>query len=232
MLQAAMDITMHDTALLRLFQLISPSLPTGGFSYSQGIEWAVEAGWIQSRADLQHWLEDLLEHAMSQVDIPILRRMYAACEQGEKQALVHWSEQLLAWRETSELRLEEQNRGRALAILLRQMEVGRAAEWYQSIALCQLAGYALAAVTWNIPVRQAAAGYVWSWLENQVLAGIKIIPLGQTAGQQILFDLAGRIPAVVGRGLELEEQDIGSAMPALALSCCGHEMQYTRLYRS
>ncbi|WP_457572915.1 urease accessory protein UreF [Desulfolithobacter sp.] len=223
---------MHDTALLRLFQLISPSLPTGGFSYSQGIEWAVEAGWIRDREDLQHWLGDLLEHSMSRVDIPILRRMCAACEQGEEESLLHWSEQLLAWRETSELRLEERNRGRALATLLRQMEPERTCGWSSCLGRCQLAGYAFAAVCWNIPFHEAAAGYLWSWLENQVLAGIKIIPLGQTEGQRILFDLGGRIPAVVTRGAALEDQEIGASMPAFTLACSAHETQYTRLYRS
>lgn len=224
--------TMDSKPLLRLLHLVSPTLPTGAFSYSQGLEWAVEAGWINDGSTLQEWLTDLTCQSMAFVDIPILRRMYAACEQQQQEDFEHWCSLLLACRESSELRQEEQNRGRAMASLLLSLGVPLAQSWNQPLNRCQLAGFALAAVSWKIGLRDAALGYMWSWLENQVLAGIKIIPLGQTEGQQILFRLGVLIAETVDQGLDIEDKDIGAASPALALACSRHENQYTRLYRS
>jgi len=218
--------------LLRLLQLVSPSLPIGAFAYSQGIEWTVEAGWIKNAADLENWLAEQLEETVGQLDIPLLARLYAACERNDKTALAHWCATVLAWRETAELRAEERNRGRALADLLAALEVLRADDWRDLISASQLAGFALAALHWQVPLNAAALGYGWAWLENLVLAAVKIIPLGQTAGQQTLQRLAARLPDIVQTGLALPDDDIGNALPALAIASSAHETQYTRLFRS
>lgn len=228
-------------ALLRLLQLVSPSLPTGGFAYSQGLEWAIETGWIKSGEDLEHWLEEIMIKSMTMVDIPIFSRLFHACCDNNKKAFTQWSSMLLASRETSELRLEEKNRGRALASILKSLGIERLnvpdinaqkVNWNTIISSCQVAGFALAAAEWKIPIQEAAAGYIWAWLENQVLAGIKIIPLGQTRGQQVLQKLSWRIQEALDRGLVLEDEDIGSSLPALAIGSSCHETQYTRLFRS
>lgn len=227
------DITMDKRGhLLRLLQLVSPSLPTGAFSYSQGLEWAVEAGWIHNGPTLQEWLTDLAEQSMVYVDIPLLRRMYEACDQQRLEDLAHWCSMLLACRESSELRMEEYNRGRAQTALLQSLDVPLANCWEQTLSRSQLAGFSLAASSWQIPLQEAAFGYTWAWLENQVLAGVKIIPLGQSEGQRILMHLASLIPDTVERGLTISDNEIGAASPVLALASSLHETQYTRLYRS
>jgi urease accessory protein len=218
--------------LLRLLHLVSPSLPTGAFAYSQGLEWAVDQGWIQNAAQLRQWLTDLIDHSLAAVDIPLLARMHAACEAGNASDLETWCDQLLALRETHELRLEENNRGRAMLALLQGLAIPLSPSMQPIIARCQLAGFAAAAAYWRIPLRDAAAGYVWAWLENQVIAGIKIIPLGQTQGHRILAELDAAVAAATDRGLCLEDDDIGASSPALAIASCRHETQYTRLYRS
>lgn len=218
--------------LLRLLQLVSPTLPTGAFSYSQGLEWTVEAQWIHDGPTLHDWLRDMLEQSISFVDLPILKRMYEAISGGRFSELELTCSLLLACRETAELRLEEQTRGRALATLLQSLGLVESGRRYQIIQQSQLAGFALAAVLWAIPLRDAALGYTWSWLENQVIAGIKIIPLGQTDGQRLLLRLSTDIPLHVDRGLNIRDMEIGSSCPALALACSRHENQYTRLYRS
>jgi urease accessory protein len=219
-------------ATLRLLQLVSPALPTGAFTYSQGIEWAVQAGWISSAAALQEWLDDQLPNVMAQVDLPVLRRLYHAAEIADHHAFATWSTTLIAWRETAELRVEERNRGRALADLLSALDCPRARAWREQVARTQVGGFALAAVHWQIPLRAAALGYAWAWLENLVLAAVKIIPLGQTAGQRALHGLAESIPAIVETGLSLRDEAIGAGLPALAIASSGHETQYTRLFRS
>ena len=219
-------------ALMRLLHLVSPSLPIGSFTYSQGIEWGVECGWIDSAGTLGEWLEDQLMTAIACLDLPVLLRLYHAAAEGDVTALEGWSQFLLASRETAELRQEEINRGRALADLLVALEVPHAQEWKPVLATCQAAGFATAAVGWEIDYADAASGYAWSWLENLVLAAVKSVPLGQTQGQQLLSRLIGSIPAAVRRSLAVEDAMIGASNPALAIASSRHETQYTRLFRS
>ena len=217
---------------LRLMQLVSPSLPIGSFTYSQGIEWAVECGWIDSADSLGEWISDQLRTTMARLDLPVLWRLHKAAEKGDVQALEKWSRFLLASRETSELRQEEINRGRALADLLVALDVANAQAWKPVLVSCQAAGFATAAVAWGIEYEDAAIGYTWSWLENLVLSAVKIIPLGQTAGQQLLQELATGVPGIVAESLDAVDGAIGGSNPALAIASSRHETQYTRLFRS
>jgi urease accessory protein len=222
----------RNLALTRLMHLVSPSLPIGSFTYSQGIEWAVECGWIDSMETLDDWVEDQLMTSIVHLDLPVLLRLYTAVKETDESVMTEWSQFLLASRETSELRQEEINRGRALADLLIALEVPNASQWKPVLARCQAAGFATAAVGWQIPFRHAASGYVWSWLENLVLSAVKIIPLGQTQGQQLLNSLIEQIPGAVAKSLEIEDALIGASNPALAIASSRHETQYTRLFRS
>lgn len=225
-------ITEGDTRLLRLLQLVSPSLPIGGFTYSQGIEWAVESGWIRGMGDLEDWLADLLHGPLAQVDLPLLLRLQAAAEARDREAFATWIDWLLASRETAELRAEESNRGRALADLLVAWGLEGAGNWRPDLARSQAAGFAFAAAAWAIEPRVAATGYAWAWLEGLVLAAVKIVPLGQTQGQQALARLAAQIPRALELALTLGDDGIGASSPALAIASSRHETQYTRLFRS
>jgi urease accessory protein len=144
--------------------------------------------------------------------------------------LLTLAQHLLAWRETKELRLEESQRGAALARLLPQLEIELDAEQLQACKLTQLAGIAIAAHQWQIERDKLFAGYLWSWLENAVMAGVKLIPLGQTQGQQILKAMALRVEEAVASAKQVTEP--GSVTPALAIASSRHETQYTRLFRS
>jgi len=221
-----------DLGLLRLLQLVSPSLPVGGYTYSQGIEWAVESGWIRDATDLEAWLSDLLQGPMAQVDLPLLLRLQAAAGAGDLAALGEWTDLLLACRETAELRAEESNRGRALADLLVALGLPGAHDWRSQLARSQAAGFAFAAAAWQIEPIWAATGYAWSWLEGLVIAAVKIVPLGQTQGQQVLLRLANEIPSALDRAQSLDDDAIGASSPALAIASNRHETQYTRLFRS
>ena len=229
---AMAQTTDPDLALLRLLQLVSPSLPVGGFTYSQGIEWAVEAGWIRNPADLESWVTDQLVGNLARVDLPLLVRMGEAARARDPAAMIALIERLIACRETAELRLEEANRGRALADLLGAWDLPEARAWRPLLARSQLAGFAFAVDAWGLEPRLAAAGYAWSWVEGLVLAGVKLVPLGQTQGQQILARIAAQIPAALDAALAAGEADIGASSPALALASSAHATQYTRLFRS
>lgn len=234
-MHTAMHIRTDDRVALsrlRLLQLVSPSLPVGAFTYSQGLEWAVECGWVTDAASLQAWIDDLLVTAMASLEIPLLARLYQASARGDNDALGYWSHYLLATRETHELRLEERNRGRAMASLLPELGITVSAEQLPFLRQSQLACFAHAANFWQIPLREAAAAHLWGWLESVTLSGVKIIPLGQTLGQKILAALTIRIPPAVTRGLELPDDLIGASCPAQAIASSLHESQYTRIYRS
>ncbi|MFT4632422.1 MAG: urease accessory protein [Candidatus Pseudothioglobus sp.] len=233
-------------AQLRLYQLYSPALPVGGFTYSQGIEWAVEAGWVVNKEDFRQWLLSLLENNLTRLDLPVLLRLQQACADAStgaetdadadaisaKADFQYWSQLLVASRETKELRLEERQRGAALARLLPALGVEIPADLTKAVRSSQLAGLALAASQWQITPQQNCLGYAWSWLENNITAGIKLIPLGQTDGQQLMLDIASRIPGAVDLAADIKNARIGSATPALAIASSQHEQQYTRLFRS
>ena len=219
-------------ARLRLMQLVSPALPIGAFTYSQGLEWAVEAGWVSDVITLTDWLEGLMGDSLGQLELPILQRLDRACESHEPDTIDHWGRQLYASRETRELRAEEHNRARALITLLADLDIKRAVDWREQLIHCQAAPFALAAVHWQIGLEDCLLGYAWGWLENQIAAAIKLVPLGQTDGQRVQLQLAAHLPAVVERALAIEDDDVGAGAPALAIASASHETQYTRLFRS
>lgn len=232
------DRVMTDTAsgvppaLLRLMQLVSPSLPVGAFTYSQGLEWAVEAGWIGDADDTERWLTDELWATLAHLDLPVAARMMASVAAGDRDALAHWVDLLLAGRESAELRAEERQRGRAMADLLRVWDLPGNTDWRSLLAQSQTAGFAFAAERWHIPVADALGGLAFAWAENLVLAAVKAVPLGQSDGQRALARIAAQVPGAVELALALADDDIGAASPALAIASARHERQYTRLFRS
>lgn len=227
-----MSVLPEDLTLLRLLQLASPTLPVGAYAYSQGQEWAVAAGWIHDESSLASWLEDQLAHTLVRVDLPILARLHAAARAADDETLTHWSRQLIAFRETRELVADDCDRGRALARLLRDLAIAAAAPWVERDAVPFATLTAIAAAAWHLPLAPTLHAYAWGWLENQVLAGVKLIPLGQVAGQRLLLTLAARIPGAVTAALALADDDLGGSLPLVALASSLHETQYTRLFRS
>ena len=221
----------HD-ALLRLLQLTSPTLPIGTYSYSQGLEWAVAAGWVRDEQDVERWVTGVARHVIARLDVPLLGRFYAAWEVSDEEALVRWSRFLRASREAAEFQAEDRQLGGALARLLMDLEVHDAAMWTTDSYTSLPNMFALAAVRWDLPVTLAAIGYLWMWCDHQVSAAVKLVPLGQTAGQQILPHLRAGIPEAVGTGLALSDEEVGAVAPGLAIAGALHETQYTRLFRS
>ena len=217
---------------LRLMQLVSPALPVGAFAYSQGLEWAVHAGWVHDETSLAQWLHGLVDDGLQHLDLPVLMRLHDACTADNAHDFAHWSAQLVAARETAELRAEERARARALTKLIAGLGSARADAWRDGASACQAAAFAIAATDWGIARKPAALGYAWAWLENQVAAAVKLVPLGQTAGQRVQRDLAPRIARAVDRAGGLDDSDIGACAPAMAIASSLHETQYTRLFRS
>lgn len=225
-------ITMTEpNSALRLWQLISSTLPVGAYSYSQGLETAVESAWVDSEDSAQEWICGQLLTNLAILDAPILKRLLVAWRTENRHKVRHWNAQLLASRESSELKAEDRYMGGALAKLLKDLGLQFDRAWldYKPSFISM---FALAAVSWNIDDTDTARGLLWSWCENQVMAAVKLIPLGQTAGQRLLFTLAEHIPAAVAKGYALADDEIGQLNPRLAIASALHETQYSRLFRS
>lgn len=218
--------------LLRLLQLASPGLPIGMYSYSQGLERTVDDGWITNAAEVRSWLAAIMARCQARVDLPVLDRLYDAWLYNDTVSAGYWNAVLLACRETAELRAEDVQTGQALARLLVKLELDGADALPAKERMTLAAAFSLAAVRLDIPKRAALTAYLWSWLENQVLCAVKLVPLGQVAGQRLLMDLADSIPEQVAIALTLSDEDIGGSVFGLSLASSRHEMQYSRLFRS
>lgn len=221
--------------LVRLLQLASPALPIGAYSYSQGLEWVVAEGTVRDAATTQTWIGDVLDGVVATGEAAIAWRLLAAAQRGDWPGFAAWNAWFLASRETAELRAETAQMGGSLAKLAGDLELLDAAARDAMPALAPItlpAAYALAARGFAVPIDAALTAYVWSWLENQVLAAIKLVPLGQVAGQRLLAALGARIPQVVATAMTLGDDDLSTFAPGLALASARHETQYTRLFRS
>jgi len=217
--------------LLRLFHLVSPALPVGAYAYSQGLEYAVEAGWVSNEASTLHWLDGLTRYSLGTLDLPILLRLHRCWSGADLAGVKLWTAQLMASRETSELRAEERHLGTALARVLCELEIAEAADWTNGGGTFATL-FSLAAARWRIGATDALCGYLWAWTENQVLAAIKLVPLGQSAGQRLLHQLTNTMPEIVARAGRLTDAEVGVSVIAPVLASALHESQYTRLCRS
>ncbi len=218
-----------EPALLRLLQLSSATLPVGAYACSQGLEYAVEVSWVNSPATLHEWLVVQLDESLVRVDVPLLFRQYEAATSGDVAALTYWNDYALACRETGELRETDVAMGVALSKLMAQLH-GDVQHVDGDTSF--ITSFAIAAAYWRIPAGDAAAGYLWSWLENQVAAAVKLVPLGQVAAQRSLGELQAFIPDVIARAAAIADEAVGATLPALAMASARHEQQYTRLFRS
>lgn len=202
-------------SLARLLQLASPTLPVGAYSYSQGLEAAVEAGIVTDAASAERWIADVLELSVARMELAVLRRQLEGPTQ-------ETNDLFLASRETAELRAETRQMGQSLAKLLAELGI--------DVPVREPAlptAFACAARAWNIPQHDALVGYLWSWVENQVMAAIKAVPLGQTAGQKMLLKLGAALDEIARR-----EPQWTNFAPGLAFLSARHETQYSRLFRS
>ncbi len=219
-------------SLVRLLQLASPALPVGAYTYSQGLEAAIEQGLVRDEASARGWIRDCLDLGVARGEAIYLARMIEAWERVDHDRLNMLNDEFIASRETSELRAETLQMGYSLARLLTDLpqRLGQRLTAFQEVSL-PLA-WSLAAVGWTIPILAAVQGYLWAWLENQVMAAVKAVPLGQTAGQRILLELGGKLPALALVATRTPVEETHNWLPSLAIVSSRHETQYTRVFRS
>lgn len=221
-----------DSQVLSLLQLVSPALPVGAYSYSEGLETLVEWGVINSNHNLKHWLEQELKYGAIRLEAAVMLRAYQATMLSDRTALSYWNNWLSAARETSELRASSWQMGQSLMRLILAIKPVEA----QNICLrgeCNYAvSLAIAAALEQIAPKSLILGYLHSWATNLITAGVKLIPLGQTAGQILLHELHANISDAATEIISLEDDELGSCSWGLSLASMAHETQYTRLFRS
>lgn len=223
----------NNLSLLRLLQITNTALPVGAYSYSEGLESLVEAQVIHDQTTLKHWLEQELSYGAIRIEAAIMLRGYQAKEAGDLEVLEYWNNWAKAARETAELREQSWQMGHALRRLLEKLEPELSEEFN---SLSQEVSFAIAfgiiAAHWQIDSSATILGYLHSWATNLISAGIRLIPLGQTTGQQLLSQLHSSIIATSREISDLKDGDLSSCGWGLALTSMAHEIQYSRLFRS
>jgi len=227
-MRAGTMATSTERPLARLLQLASPALPVGAYSYSLGLEAAIEAGIVRDAASAERWIGDVLAYSLARMEAPVFLRLCAAWRAGDAAVAARWNVLFLAARETAELRAETAQMGYSLARLLPELGLGEVPLEEPSFP----AAFAFAVAVWRIDPHEALVAYLWSWIENQVLAALKAVPLGQTDGQRLLLSLGGRLEEIARGAAQLDDDSLGNFAPGLALLSARHETQYSRLFRS
>ena len=226
---------MQARALLHLLQLSSPSLPIGAYSYSQGLEAAIENGSVSNEHHARAWIVASLQEVMTRFEAPILWRLLQAFSARDSVAIAHWNERFLAARDTAEFRAETIQMGYSLSKLMAELQIGDAELLQLLQAHPELplpTALAYAAVAMDVPHDAAVLGMLFSWAENQVLVCVKSVPLGQVAGQRLLLSLQTDLEQASLQAQELADDELSNWSPGLSLLSMQHEIQYSRLYRS
>jgi urease accessory protein len=240
--------------LLNLLQLASPAMPLGAYSYSEGLETLVELQIVKDRQTLEKWLSNELRYGAIKIDTILMLKAHQSTFNKDLSGLCYWNNWLSAARETKELRQQNWQMGNTLLRLLQELEndcaqFKHSKDRFQNkidlnllaietilSALNKCCNYAIAfgiaAAYWDIDAEDALLGYLHSWATNAIGAGVKLIPLGQTTGQQILKSIYSQIASVAPEILSLDNEGLSSCTWGLSLASCLHESQYTRLFRS
>jgi urease accessory protein len=230
-----MITAMRTAELTALLHLASPALPIGAFSYSQGLEAAIEHSLVHDGDTARDWITSGLSNVLARGELPFLAHQIERWREHDSHALVIADEEFLASRESAELRRETQQMGWSLAQLCTQLEWGDAAHRATLNTLkpvSQPTAFAFAAHAYGASLDTTLAAYAFAWVENQSAAALKAVPLGQVAGQRIIMALRDPIDAAVQQALATPPDELNTFAPQLGILSARHESQYSRLFRS
>jgi urease accessory protein len=218
-------------SLLQLIWLASPALPVGGFSYSEGVEAAVEWAGIDSEAKATEWLADQLHLSFARGDLALVAQAIPAWQANDTQRIRQLNAWVMTTRESAEFFLQTEQMGRSFAEWLK-LHHADTAEVFKDLPASYPVAFAFALARSGATVHDGCLAFAFGWAENMVAAAVKAVPLGQSAGQRILARLANEIPAAVERAMRLGDDERQAFAPLLAVLSARHETQYSRLFRS
>ncbi|ALT79217.1 urease accessory protein UreF [Paucibacter sp. KCTC 42545] len=231
-----MSVAAPSSAFLQLLWLASPALPVGGFSYSEGLEAAVDHGQVRDEASAAQWLSAQLGLSLARGDLALVAQAHSAWLAADVARLQRLNDWVLQTRESLEFRLQTEQMGRSLLAWLRNHDTATPAQLQHCTELGGTPSYpvvmALALAASGAPAQDGLLAYAFGWAENMVQAAIKSVPLGQSAGQRVLSRLAAEIPAAVAQAISLSDVERQVFSPMLAILSARHETQYSRLFRS
>ena len=221
-------------ALLHLIWLASPALPVGGFSYSEGLEAAIDHGLVTDEASCTAWLLDQLHLTQARGDMAAISQAVPAWQAMDTARLQAVNDWVLATRESAEMRLQAEQMGRSMLDWLRNLQQAspEAMQCLAGLPPTYPLAYALALACARAPLDQALQAYAFGWAENMTQAALKAVPLGQSSGQRMLAALARAIPEAVHTAQSLTDETRQAFSPMLAILSSRHETQYSRLFRS
>lgn len=223
---------------LALQQLSSATLPIGGFTYSQGLEAAVELKLIDDECSTRTWIHHQLDGSVSRAEAPLWSVMYDALDRRDWDAVAHWNQWFYASRETRELRQETEQMGWSLLRLATELNYGNTDDRQRLGTIKPLTlplVHAFLCQSWQLPQALSLSAYLFSWLENQVAAAVRSVPLGQLSGQRVLTAIARDIPPMVADALARaldQPPRLDTFAPQFAIVASRHETQFSRLFRS
>jgi urease accessory protein len=221
--------------LQRLLQLCSANLPVGGFSFSQGLEYANEMGWLNDANSTESWIRLNLCESIASTDVAIINRLYKALKDNKLSDFMYWNEHIIACRESHELLLSDLAMGKALMRLMSQLDeldIFAYEHAFKGVDCSFVSAFSLCAYYFGLDLLSAQSGYCWTYIDNQVAAATKLVPLGQTQSQNLLFRLSQHCEQAVNKANGIVDENIGSSLPHLAMVSAWHETQYSRLFRS
>ncbi|SFM87638.1 urease accessory protein UreF [Variovorax sp. OV329] len=219
------------SSLLQLIWLASPALPVGGFSYSEGLEAAVEMAGVDTEAAAADWLADQLHLSLGRGDLAVVAQAQAAWRAGDTEAIARLNAWVMQTRESAEFLLQTLQMGHSFVEWLK-LHHADAAGIFQGRPVGYPIAFAFAAERAGATVRDGCLAFAFGWAENMVSAAVKAVPLGQSAGQRMLARLATEIPEAVQRAMALPDDERQAFSPMLAVLSARHETQYSRLFRS
>ncbi|MDH5231629.1 MAG: urease accessory protein UreF [Gammaproteobacteria bacterium] len=221
-----------DLRRMRLFQINSALLPVGGFSYSQGLETAIDQQWVHNPESGANWIQATAKHSLLYNDLALLKRLHHAFSTANNEAVEYWNQLSVAIRETRELAAEDKDTAQSFKRVLLSLN-SKFTEQLQTIRpISYVTAYAAYGVEHQLLINECLASFIWSWLENQIQVLLKLLPMGQAAGQQLMFRLSEDLIELIHDAHEIEDDQIGFSLPGVVHASAKHEQQYSRLFRS
>ena len=230
--EAAAPDALPPAALLRLMTWLSPAFPVGGFTYSHGLEWAVEDCTVRTAADLQSWIAAILRHGAGWSDAILFAHAWRAAQTDDGDGLAEVCELAIALQPSRERHLEATAQGRAFMLTVKAAWPDESLDRLGTGEITYPVAIAVASAIHGVPLPAALNAYLGAFAANLVSAAIRAVPLGQTDGQKTIAALTPLVEMLSIAALDANLDDLGGAALRADIASMKHETQYTRLFRS
>ncbi len=211
------------------FSLVSPNLPIGAFSYSEALESAVENKVVTDCNSFYTWLCHNLKRSLVYFELPVLRNLY---ESNSIEEFSFWTQRTIALRNTYELRKEEDDKGKAFVRLISSLLLTDNKEFLEVARNSYLSAFSLYAKSEELSLEMMLQCYMFSYIESQCIAAVKLVPLGQTDAWKCIKKASLMSDDLIKKSLTVQNDEIGAGLVNLSILSVKHETQYSRIFRS